>query len=424
MTWGKGRYDCFPEPPPAPSYEKTDSTLGRSNLDTHDHRYRILPLGDNPGAYSSILASWVVSRFYAKASYEDNLKVFALKAAEKVTNLSNELDRLSAFLQKALDEEDFTSPGEELLAKTIRFEDAIHLITALRSVNDTSLSDWRGIIRSELTKQREAQLEEQEARESRLREIMGRFEHIQHETTETVDLKEMQERERILSELSALRGDMRLLASQVGGVRLGPAPKRRTHETPCPLCYTLIEYSHNPKSLSTKKVDCPSCHARLYATSDGTESVLRERIPIPEPLTCIACGMVETRNMDPLQGTMHEYECTRCHAWLRAVRSRKGVSLRGANSEAAKSQTNEVFTPEGSLISVLAQPHDLPEELLSRIADRMGPQPWSKGKSHDVRLELDISRYTIDYAIKKLISRGVFKPQVNGILYAPVENRT
>jgi ABC-type antimicrobial peptide transport system permease subunit len=37
----------------------------------------------------SVLASWIVSRYYAKASYEDNLKVFALKAAEKVTNLSS-----------------------------------------------------------------------------------------------------------------------------------------------------------------------------------------------------------------------------------------------------------------------------------------------------------------------------------------------
>src|SRR4051794_17024159 len=78
----------------------------------------------------SVLASWIVSRFYAKASYEDNLKVFALKAAEKVTNLSTQLDRLSAFLQKAIDEDDFNSPTEELLAKSIRFEDAIHLITA------------------------------------------------------------------------------------------------------------------------------------------------------------------------------------------------------------------------------------------------------------------------------------------------------
>ncbi len=50
----------------------------------------------------SILASWIVSRHYARISYEDNLKVFARKAAEKVTNLSNELDRLSSFLQKAL----------------------------------------------------------------------------------------------------------------------------------------------------------------------------------------------------------------------------------------------------------------------------------------------------------------------------------
>lgn len=271
----------------------------------------------------SVLASWIVSRYYAKVSSEDNLKVFALKAAEKVTNLSNELNRLSAFLQKAVDEDDFASPNEELLAKTIRFEDAIHLIEALRSVNDTSLSDWRGIIGNELSKQKEAEIEAQEEREGRLREIMARLESIEQESAETFVLKEAQERERLRADLSELRTDMRLLASQVGGVRLGSAVKRWTVVRQCPRCYEPIEYMHNPKKPGTKKIDCPKCDAHLYAISEGNESVMRERIPKPEQVVCPNCGMTEILELDPLEGTMNEHECKSCRRMLRVVRSRR-----------------------------------------------------------------------------------------------------
>ena len=51
----------------------------------------------------SIVISWIVANYYANYSYDENLRTFALKAAEKVTNLSNELARLSAFLQQELE---------------------------------------------------------------------------------------------------------------------------------------------------------------------------------------------------------------------------------------------------------------------------------------------------------------------------------
>ena len=53
----------------------------------------------------SMIGSWFASRYYSDVSYDANLRTFALKAAEKVNNLSNELDRLSVFLQQELDDE-------------------------------------------------------------------------------------------------------------------------------------------------------------------------------------------------------------------------------------------------------------------------------------------------------------------------------
>ncbi len=70
-------------------------------------------------------------------------RFFALKAAEKVTNLSNELDRLSVFLQQEAKGTEYGSPAEALQARDPRIEAAVHMIGTLKSVNDRSLSDWQ-----------------------------------------------------------------------------------------------------------------------------------------------------------------------------------------------------------------------------------------------------------------------------------------
>ena len=84
---------------------------------------------------------------------------FALKAAEKVDNLSQELDRLTAYLQQELTDAAGGAPQaatpEALRLKDARIESAIHIIGTLKSVNDRSLSDWQGVIGDELdTRQR------------------------------------------------------------------------------------------------------------------------------------------------------------------------------------------------------------------------------------------------------------------------------
>ncbi len=87
----------------------------------------------------SILASWVVTEIYSQSQMKEaieevqeqhrsSLKTYALKAAEKVTNLSNELSRLSTYLQQELDCNDYRTPEEELHSKEERIESAIHII--------------------------------------------------------------------------------------------------------------------------------------------------------------------------------------------------------------------------------------------------------------------------------------------------------
>jgi len=65
----------------------------------------------------SVIAAWVVSHLYSssghakaieevKGAHQENLQTYALKAAEKVTNLSDQLNKLSIYLQEELENTD------------------------------------------------------------------------------------------------------------------------------------------------------------------------------------------------------------------------------------------------------------------------------------------------------------------------------
>src|SRR5438270_11216721 len=101
--------------------------------------------------------------------HDESLKTYALKAAEKVTNLSRELDRLSDYLREYLS---YNAEGEALeVVLSVRDErvaSAIHIVEILRSVNDTSLSDWQGVIGDELEKKKEEEEQIEARREQTL----------------------------------------------------------------------------------------------------------------------------------------------------------------------------------------------------------------------------------------------------------------
>ena len=123
--------------------------------------------------FLSILAAWIVSHFYSasqhrkaidevKEFHRTNLRTYAIKAAEKVTNLSNQLNRLSVYLQEALEKSDSEHINEELLEKNVRIESAAYLVNTLMSMNDNALSDWDGVIGDLLDQQREEIREREE----------------------------------------------------------------------------------------------------------------------------------------------------------------------------------------------------------------------------------------------------------------------
>ena len=111
---------------------------------------------------ASMLVSWLVTHIYSQASLEEaikratdanteNMRNYAVKAAEKVLNLSNELQRLNDALSAACDEaEDLKGYKDTSVMLQERISSAVHNLETLRSMNDTFLSDWRGVIGEEL----------------------------------------------------------------------------------------------------------------------------------------------------------------------------------------------------------------------------------------------------------------------------------
>lgn len=344
----------------------------------------------------SILGSWIVSKHYSEHDFNKSLRLFALKAAEKVTNLSKELDRLSAVLQEELKDEDYDSPQEALLAKTLRMEGAIHIIGTLKSVNDGSLSDWQGVIGAEIT----AKLEDQEQREETLRELLDRFESLQSKQPEIRETtQEDEETTKLRAEVESIRDDLRLLVGQVSGLpvrahraKSGKMPIQRN----CPVCSQLLTYRQKQRPTSVKPVKCTNCGASLYSRQVDGEYVLRQRAPLNEEVECPVCNNKNQVTLDPVPGAIQDIDCGSCKSPIRAIRRENGVKAKVKEAEIAPSKIVE-----------------------GRVGEAMGPQPWPPGRARAVADQLGLPLPTVSRTIKSLIEQGIFKVQIDGKLYSP-----
>lgn len=134
-------------------------------------------------AILSMAVSWLITDLYAEKSkqsaleeaktfHQENLKTYVINASEKVNNISNELSRLTKRLKN-------TSGSSENFSQDIieeRINNVIHVIETLKSVNDTTINDWRGIIGLEIKTFKEKE-EEQKAKE--IESLLLRIENLE-----------------------------------------------------------------------------------------------------------------------------------------------------------------------------------------------------------------------------------------------------
>lgn len=360
---------------------------------------------------SSVIASAVVTKHYADYSASDNLKVFALKAAEKVTNLSNELGKLAKYLQDELETpvSDYGSPGENLLAKELKIEFAIQMVSTLKSVNDKSLSDWQGVIGEEIS----AQQEEREEEQRQLKELVESLEALRSEIPHEVETGNSDEMSQAaIAQLDALKREVRSLAAQISGVTFKrpvlAKAKRQTVQKQCPVCANPLTYRQRPLAGGLKGLPCPGCHTDLVSRYQNGDFSLSKKQKLQEHLVCAGCKSIVALELGETPGSQQQATCPACQIDLTAVRGAREVRVRRA----------------GSVASSTAKVVIVDEEFIQLVKKQMPQQPWPKGAAKALANQLGVHTQAVADAISVLVRRGDFKFQMDGQLFDVVPTKT
>jgi uncharacterized protein (DUF983 family) len=359
--------------------------------------------------FISVVLSWILAHYYATATkreeisqinqaHEKSLRMYALKAAEKVMNLSRELDRLSNYLVAYRDAEDDENLALVLRSKDERVTGAIHIVAMLRSVNDTALSDWEGVIGAELDKKRE---EEKEEREEYLDDLILKVDQVV-ESVKALGQTNPITAETLRKEFHEVRSELitALLGASSGKPSL-PIPNRRKQQiaVPCPACESAIRVRLSAAGkVRVRGYRCSNCKASLVSneSADGS-AALMFRAEIPERVKCPDCGTERIVELDNLPGVAMNFSCRACGKDVHVHRSAGGVGVRLFGSGEQPPPVSSV-TPE----------------FVSRVRLELPAQPWPTGIHKKIAERLSVAPSKVQKAIRVLILSGIFKHQVDG----------
>jgi len=357
----------------------------------------------------SVIASWLLSSYFAKQAHKqaieevrkeshDNLRTYALNAAEKVDNLSNELSRLSSYLREELESEE-ESEERELLSKTLRIESCIHIIDTLKSVNDTSLSDWKGVIGDEL----EEREEEKEERETRLLLLTEKIEDLISRQTSTKDKYSKTDLSKVMDQLDKLS---KSINSPISPIRTsGKKPRKEKIEAKCPNCHQDFNYSQRTNPNSCKTITCSKCGKRFVSkfNEEMMPYLIEEKI-IDESITCPSCSEVLNVKMSNIPFTKEVVICKTCFSEIKLVRTTDlDISLSIIDNQSTQTD--------------LISKQDIDDELLELVAKTLPAQPWPTSIHRNIAENLKISNGLAYRCITRLIEQGKFNPQINGVVY-------
>jgi ssDNA-binding Zn-finger/Zn-ribbon topoisomerase 1/uncharacterized membrane protein (DUF485 family) len=363
-------------------------------------------------AIFSIAASWLVTHVYAvrqrtieiqdvQETNKENLRMYALKAAEKVNNLSNELQKLTIYLQDELDFTNYPNSEIELNAKEERLESAIHLINTLKSVNDTSLSDWHGVIGDEIDEQKRERVEQEEE----VSKILDRMENLVE--TQRENIWGTKESTLIIhDELNALKKDLKNTLITLGAPSLLTKMERknkRAHvETKCPNCGEPIVYDQRPIRNSVKILRCGNCEAKIVARYDEVKGHFLETYKeLEEKIRCPVCKEETQIMLSNVPGTSVHLTC-KCGVQIKVKRSNFSI----------------IVTPikPTELLEQKVEP-EFTEDIIEKVKAALPEQPWPDKVHRKVATDLGISKTMVHKAIRELVIRGVFKEQIDGKLF-------
>jgi hypothetical protein len=359
----------------------------------------------------SIIASWILARqegesqhskaiVEVKDMHNENLRTYALKASEKVTNLSDQLTQLGDFLEEELKNTEFDTNQELINSREQRIVSSIQMLGMLKSVNDTSLSDWQGVIGDELENQREEKVELQKS----VIDLTNRLENSLENQEKRIP-KNADNTAEFDTQIVLMREEISKLISGIGGKR--PIPKigrkltRHDVSIPCSNCEYTFHYRQRSNVNGAKSLKCSGCNAQYISrfNIDIGKFYLQKREDIFEKVECTSCGSLLNITLNTHPGTSIETSCDACGINYRAVRDHTGpIKL--------KKLANNILSKT-----------EITDEVVAKIKSMLPEQPWPKHIHKDVAEKLNVSNRVVQTAIKKLIYLGEFEHQVDGKLY-------
>lgn len=218
-------------------------------------------------AAASMLVSWLATHQYsqhserkaveqAKEESTENTRNLGKRAVEKVLNLSNELRRLTMFLEEA--EREASELGENKGCAVLlgeRVKASIHNLKTLKSVNDTFLSDWRQVIGREFDKQWEI-----DQKIERLRgELDEKIEKRMAMQPDAASKEEVAALERSIRETRAAVKQQMVQRPFKIGSNEDVAIKSRVVDFLCPECGAHTLTLAKARIGGVAKVDCSGC---------------------------------------------------------------------------------------------------------------------------------------------------------------------
>lgn len=270
----------------------------------------------------AIAASWLgTSRVFKATSeqmkqslkdeYSENLRTYALKAAEKVQNLSSEIERLTEYLRESL------TIGESADIKLAqeKLKTAILMLETLKSVNDTALSDWRGIISDELQKQEEVQID--------IDNIYRKLEMLEDIQLGPPELRYQLALPGI--DLEDIDRDITDYASRSPiPVRL-PRKRRIDALVRCPMCKSENQTRIKLRDGYKKVVKCKTCGLFFSTTVDSELNINTAKIETKEKsMKCMLCDKEITVTYPLWPGYSFQPQCSNCHSLMRASVNSEG----------------------------------------------------------------------------------------------------
>jgi hypothetical protein len=344
---------------------------------------------------SSILVSWLITHIYSEINLEEaidnateinkeNIKNYAVKAAEKVFNLSNQIKRLSELLNGAIEDSDIAnSPKESVLLLQERISSAIHNLETLRSMNDTFLSDWRGVIGEEIDKQQliEKQIEKLGEELDAQKQERDLLKH------QLVSLEDLSHIENLLSETEE-RLTQKFSDLPFKVITRSVKSKKADISIVCPSCFFDIETKFWKRKGARKLISCQKCGQYILVLGINEEEVQVQSIgSCVYNGICPLCKSEIEVEMPDSPGATKSIKCNNCDTSLFISKS-----VEGFNMKPTKLYKGEIA-----------------QKVIDQVRSLLPySRPWPTHIHKQIATQLGYSNGLVSSVIALLISQGLY----------------